>query len=224
MPSHSMPGSIPPSAPAIAAAIALIYSPGAVARSMARHGPFAALPAARPVRTPRRVLGHLYCVCCASCCLPIARCCVPQIVETCIEWPSFEPKKLGRASGRDAACSRRSPLSSLTSSTRASPGLCPSPDAIPGWQCSRRAAPRLRHDRDQHGLATRACDGAKRLTDRERPPRARHRGGRDARPRTRARPAAAPGRARGCGVCVWRILLRWVLAICVVLSTPLVQR
>jgi hypothetical protein len=224
MPSHSMPGSIPPSAPAIAAAIALIYSPGAVARSMARHGPFAALPAARPVRTPRRVLDHLYCVCCASCCLPIARCCVPQIVETCIEWPSFEPKKLGRASGRDAACSRRSPLSSLTSSTRASPGLCPSPDAIPGWQCSRRAAPRLRHDRDQHGLATRACDGAKRLTDRERPPRARHRGGRDARPRTRARPAAAPGRARGCGVCVWRILLRWVLAICVVLSTPLVQR
>ena len=103
----------------------LDISPGAVARSMARHGPFAALPAARPVRTPRRVLGHLYCLCCASCCLPIARCCVPQIVETCIEWPSFEPKRLGRAGGRGAACSRRSPLSSLTSSTRASPGLCP---------------------------------------------------------------------------------------------------
>ena len=85
------------------------------------------------------VAAHFHCACCASRCLPIARCGAPQVFEMCIVRMSPEPKTPGRSGGCGAA--RRCRRHRRRSRSRERPPSSVRPGCALGCSCAGFDAP-----------------------------------------------------------------------------------
>ena len=85
------------------------------------------------------VAAHFHCACCASRCLPIARCGAPQVFEMCIVRMSTEPKTPGRSGGCGAA--RRCRRHRRRSRSRERPPSSVRPGCALGCSCAGFDAP-----------------------------------------------------------------------------------